>query len=190
MGDDPTEPPSQVAGELIAELARLADDAAIRPDDRDLHMRLVWLVDLLIARGHLAPGHKKLIAKLRDPGARVRLNQVDDKRAVISPDIDCAANLHLCHGRCCSFTVSLAPEDLREGKLAWELEDPYVLRRNARTGYCEHLDGKGGCDVYEDRPAICRSYDCRQDRRVWLDYDARVPAPMPESVTPTYLPSK
>jgi Fe-S-cluster containining protein len=169
---------------ITPELERLVIDASKHPDDRDLHLRLAWLVDLLIARGHLAPGHRKLIAKLHDPGARVRLTLIDDKRSQASADIDCAANLPLCQGRCCSFSVSLSPEDLEEGKLRWALEDPYVLRRDASTGYCEHLEAKGGCGVYHDRPAVCRSYDCREDRRVWLDYAARVPAPMPQSVVP------
>jgi Fe-S-cluster containining protein len=172
MDDD-----SKLAGDALAELTRLTDDAAARPEDRDLHLRLVWLVDLLIARGQLAPGHRKLVGKLRDTGRRVRLEQIDHKREVVSPDIDCAANFSLCKGRCCSFSVSLSPEDLREGRLAWDLEDPYVLRRDAATGYCACLGADGGCSVYEDRPAVCRSYDCREDRRVWLDYAKRVPAP-------------
>jgi hypothetical protein len=31
--------------------------------------------------------------------------------------------------------------------------------------------------VYEHRPAICRTYDCRKDPRIWIDFEKRIPAP-------------
>jgi hypothetical protein len=31
--------------------------------------------------------------------------------------------------------------------------------------------------VYAQRPGACRAYDCRHDPRVWIDFEARIPAP-------------
>jgi Fe-S-cluster containining protein len=39
------------------------------------------------------------------------------------------------------------------------------------------MNADGACTIYERRPGACRAYDCRNDRRVWLDFEARVPAP-------------
>jgi hypothetical protein len=39
-------------------------------------------------------------------------------------------------------------------------------------GYCTHMDrGACGCTVYAQRPIPCRGYDCRNDRRIWLDFE-------------------
>jgi Fe-S-cluster containining protein len=35
----------------------------------------------------------------------------------------------------------------------------------------------GDCTIYERRPGACRAYDCRRDARVWIDFEARIPAP-------------
>ena len=64
--------------------------------------------------------------------------------------------------------------------LLWDIEQPYLLRRET-DGLCSHLDRKTqACDVYQNRPAACRTYDCRTDQRVWIDFEKRIPAPMPE----------
>ena len=33
------------------------------------------------------------------------------------------------------------------------------------------------CGVYEQRPIPCRGYDCREDGRIWLDFERRVVNP-------------
>ena len=68
--------------------------------------------------------------------------------------------------------------DVREGKLRWDLHEPYMLGR-AEDGYCTHLQDGGMCECYGERPATCREYDCRADARVWLDWDKKIPAPLP-----------
>jgi hypothetical protein len=145
------------------------------------------LVEILIARGELAEGHARLLGKLRQHARRtlgqtVRLRSPVDKYAVAGAAIDCDSRLHLCHGRCCSFTVEMSLQDLEEGSIAWNIREPYMLRREA-DGFCTHLDREdGGCTIYEQRPAACREFDCRQDSRVWVDFDAMAPAPMPEGL--------
>jgi hypothetical protein len=164
----------------------VADD----PDDEiaKLTRRLDLLVEMLIGRGVLQKNDSRILRLAGESAARphVKLAVIRDKHAVVSPDIDCAAHLHLCHARCCTFRVRLDPVEVRDGRLRWDLEDPYLLERR-RDGYCTHLreDG-GGCECYDDRPATCREYDCREDKRVWLDYEQRIPAPMPEGVRARY----
>ena len=38
------------------------------------------------------------------------------------------------------------------------------------------------CTVHAHRPRVCRSYDCRQDPRIWIDFAARIPQPVDEPV--------
>lgn len=150
------------------------------------------LVEILVAKEVLAEGHKRLFDKVRkDAGMyrarRVQLRTYEDKYAIEGADIDCASLLHLCRARCCSFRVTMTVQDLEEGSLRWNWAEPYLLRQGD-DGYCEELDRDGGgCRAYRCRPAICRSYDCRDDDRVWKDFDRRIPAPMPDGVSPTAL---
>ncbi len=101
-----------------------------------------------------------------------------DKRRVPSADIPCDDNLPLCGAICCSLVVHLSQEDLDEGVVAWDPDRPYWIAHV--DGRCAHF--AGGCTIYEARPAPCRSYDCRGDRRIWLDYDRRIPNPRIETL--------
>jgi Fe-S-cluster containining protein len=42
-----------------------------------------------------------------------------------------------------------------------------------RDGACTHREGHF-CSVYDNRPAVCRTYDCRRDKRIWSDYERRI----------------
>lgn len=193
---DPDEPPPPqvsadpqeghaVAPETVAILEGLVDDAVRAPSPALLE-RLEMLIDGLILRGHLNRGHARLLQRLKGAqgSTRIYLSQVTDKRSVPSPDIDCASLLHLCKGRCCAMRVSLSEEDLNEHKLAWDLQQPYSLRRDPDHGYCSYLGEGGACGVYHDRPATCRAYDCRKDRRVWVDWEQKIPAEVPWHLVP------
>lgn len=173
-----------VAPELVREIESLASDLAAQPERADLAHRFEWLIDTLILRGHLKPGHRKLVAKVRGDRSKVFLSMFKDKRSMASPDVDCAALLPICKARCCSFAATLSAEDLAEGELRWDIYEPYRLPRDHRTGYCRYLRADGGCGTYENRPGTCRDYDCRDDPRVWIDFDKRIPAPLPPHVIP------
>jgi Fe-S-cluster containining protein len=55
--------------------------------------------------------------------------------------------------------------------MRWELSEPY-LNRQGHDRYCSHLDrGTRRCSIYDQRPGICRTYDCRQDKRIWQDFE-------------------
>ncbi|HEY5928305.1 MAG TPA: hypothetical protein VIV11_41740 [Kofleriaceae bacterium] len=181
MSDDP-EP---VPPELLAMIEKLAADLPSLPDNDEASRRFEWLLDALILRGSLPQSFKRLAAKIQaDRGTKIRLSLVTDKYEVDSPPIDCASRIHLCNARCCSFEVALSPQDIRERKLPFMIDQPYLLPRDPVTKKCACMDAAGACTAYEQRPATCRTYDCREDARVWIDYDARIPAPLPESLRP------
>jgi Fe-S-cluster containining protein len=90
------------------------------------------------------------------------------------PEIDCAARLDLCKARCCHFTFVLTQQDVDEGVVRWDRDQPYRIQRRGDCS-CIHLEG-GACSIYAERPAVCRNYDCRHDRRIWKDFDLRIPA--------------
>lgn len=163
--------------ELVVELEVLAETLATRPDHADLAARVEWLIDTLILRGQLPKRFKQLAAKIRGEKYTVRLATFQDKYAVASADIDCAERIPLCGARCCSFDVTLSAQDVREGKLPFQIDQPYMLPKNPTTGRCGCMDDQGACTVYEQRPGTCRAYDCRHDARVWIDFDARIPQP-------------
>jgi hypothetical protein len=92
------------------------------------------------------------------------------------PDIPCAELIPLCRARCCSFRFALSQQDLDEGVIAHDPEQPYYIRQKP-DGTCAHLDAACGCTVYLQRPRPCRIFDCRDDRRIWIDFARRIPAP-------------
>ena len=188
--DGPRPPPvvpedQRVAPDLLRAIQQMLDDVARRPYSKDLTTRLEMLIDVLVMRGHLTAGHQRLLGRVKGGDAStVRLSVFADKRSVPSSDVDCATLLPLCRGRCCAMDVSLSAQDVAEGKLEWDLNQPYLLRKNPEHGYCAHIDEHRNCSVYDERPGTCRAYDCRRDPRVWIDYEQRIPAPLPWHLEP------
>jgi hypothetical protein len=91
--------------------------------------------------------------------------------------IDCAARLALCHAACCRLRVPLTRQDLDEGVVEWDRDQPYLNRQRA-DGWCVHCDpASRRCTTYEHRPGLCRRFDCRGDGRIWIDFERRIPAP-------------
>jgi Fe-S-cluster containining protein len=144
------------------------------------------LVEILVGKGVLASGHERVLERAGERAeaavpVRHKLRIYKDKYLQENSEIDCAARMHLCHARCCTFSFELSPQDLAEGKVRWELDDPFVIKHEA-DGHCTHLRGDGGCGVYEHRPTPCRAFDCRYDDRIWIDFDARIPHPWPDDI--------
>jgi len=109
---------------------------------------------------------------------RLHLGTEPDKYAVATADgPPCAELLPLCLARCCRLRFALTSQDLDEGVIRWDHGTPYLIRHAG--GRCVHHEpASGGCAEYAHRPATCRSYDCRADPRVWIDYARRLPAPL------------
>jgi Fe-S-cluster containining protein len=176
------EPPPPLTPDLLEELRLLAATLLSRPDFDDVARKFEWLLDALVIRGQLPASYTRLAAKVRGERSTVRLTMVNDKRKKESPDIDCASRVHLCEARCCRFEVSLSAQDIAD-QIPWVIDEPYMLPRDPKTKKCVCMDEAGACTIYEKRPASCRVYDCRGDPRVWIDFDARIPAPMPPKIT-------
>lgn len=118
-------------------------------------------------------------AAYQTPG-RVLLDRAVDKYTVPPSDLPCAELVHLCHARCCTYDFALSTQDLDEGIVRWDYGQPYRIRQRASDHTCVHCDPESrACTIHEARPRTCRSYDCRKDPRVWIDFEQRIPAPLP-----------
>lgn len=173
--DDPPLPP--ISPDLVSELEALAETLGARDDHADLSSRFEWLIDALILRGQLPATYRRLVAKVRGDRSSVRLASFVDKYSVVGADIDCAARIPLCGARCCTFEVTLSEQDVAERVLPFDIGAPYALPRDRSTGRCVCMNAEGACTVYAQRPGACRAYDCRHDPRIWIDFEARIPAP-------------
>ncbi len=85
--------------------------------------------------------------------------------------IDCENRVHLCKAACCRFWFPLSKQDVDEGVVHWDMRFPYIISQDT-DHYCKHLNhGACSCGVYEHRPLPCRTFDCRKDKRIWLDFE-------------------
>lgn len=110
---------------------------------------------------------------------RVSLDLGGDKYATEPSTPPCDELLHLCKARCCTLSFALSTADLDEGVIRWDYGQPYLIRQRASDGYCVHCDPDSRtCTVHAQRPRVCRSYDCRNDIRIWIDFAARIPQPV------------
>jgi hypothetical protein len=150
----------------------------------DLNATMKALIETLIRAGTLPPEEferrrqKALdvsVDRLRER-PHVRLGAAVDKYAAETAPVDCASLIPICQARCCKLAVYLSAQDLDEGVLRWDYGKPYELRK-APDGWCSHSDPQSrGCTVYGQRPTICRTYDCRTDKRIWRDFEKRITA--------------
>lgn len=119
--------------------------------------------------------------------ATVILGPEVDKNTVEMSKVNCSERMHLCKARCCRLAVALDFKDIDDG-LRWEYSRPYELKRDKASGYCVYSEeNTHRCNCYDIRPAICRTYDCSKDKRVWDDYENMVPAKWMDEVAVTPL---
>ncbi len=141
------------------------------------------LVDTLVASGALPPGEYERrrqreldvhVERLKERPV-VRMAKAEDKYALEDlPKIDCASIMPICEARCCKLNVFLSAQDLDEGLMTWDYGKPYQIRKR-EDDYCWHSEpGTHRCGVYQHRPAVCRTYDCRKDKRIWVDFEKRI----------------
>lgn len=119
-----------------------------------------------------------------DKGMGVHLQEPEQDKYAIegSVGIDCENRVHLCKAACCRFWFPLSRQDIDEGVVRWDLRFPYIIDQD-EDKYCRHLDrGSCRCTVYEQRPLPCRTFDCREDKRIWLDFENYVINPDLESL--------
>lgn len=112
------------------------------------------------------------------PTPKVKLAKSEDKYSFEGAvTIDCASRVHLCKAKCCTFAFYLTEQDLDEGVVRWDYGRPYWIQ-TGKNGYCVHCEpGTWRCRIHPNRPYVCRAYDCRNDQRVWLDFERMIPNP-------------
>lgn len=146
------------------------------------------VVDLLIERGVL--DREALETRQRAAAERLRRQYLERGMAVAMQEfdiskyafqggvvIDCENRIHLCKAACCRLPLALSKEDVQEGIVRWDLGQPYI-NAQGKDGYCVHMDRQTcRCSVYVHRPIPCRGYDCRKDKRIWLDFENKVASP-------------
>ncbi len=119
---------------------------------------------------------ERLAEQFRQQGTGVMLQEPEyDKYAFQSEvKIDCENRVHLCKAACCRLPFALSKQDIREGIVHWDLGQPYMVA-HGKDGYCDHLErGTFHCKVREHRPVPCRAYDCRNEKRIWLDFEKMI----------------
>jgi Fe-S-cluster containining protein len=142
------------------------------------------LAELLVSKGVVEQEElEAMMAQVRQqmeaqPTPKVMLARSEDKYNC--PDtviIDCASRVHICKAKCCTFNFYLTDQDLDEGIVKWDYGRPYWIRKRG-DGYCVHCEpGTWRCRIHSYRPYVCRTYDCRNDERVWLDFERMIPSP-------------
>jgi len=153
------------------------------------------LIELLMERGVISVEElderkkqvgQRLSEKFAEKGMGVALtNDEQDKYAYEgSAEIDCENRIALCRGACCRLSFALTVQDLEEGRVKWDLGRPYMIRHD-EDGYCHHVERTSKrCGIYDNRPVVCRAYDCRKDTRIWEDFENRTVSPDLEKLFP------
>jgi hypothetical protein len=165
----------------------------VKHDLFETSTHLAALVEELVASGRVdtvALAERRERIKQRElprqaAQAHVQVAEVFDKYAMQNlPQIDCAELIPICKGRCCKLYFCLSFQDLDEAVVEWDHALPYYIKKRP-DHYCTHSHPETrGCTIYAQRPAACRSYDCRNDKRIWLDFEQRIPAPEKDELLP------
>ena len=146
------------------------------------------LIELLVEKGLLTVEElderkrqvaERLAEKFRDNGMGVIRQEPEYDKYTFGDGvkIDCENRIHLCHAACCRLQFALSRQDVEEGVVKWDFARPYLIQQD-KDGYCVHLEGKTcRCTIYEHRPVPCRAYDCRNDKRIWLDFEKKIVDP-------------
>jgi Fe-S-cluster containining protein len=107
----------------------------------------------------------------------------ESKYDAVAESPPCEELIPICQARCCRLRFALSTEDLDEGVVRWDYGRPYMIRQRESDGRCVHnAPDTRFCTVHAVRPRVCRTYHCRDDKRIWTDYDNRIPAPEPNNI--------
>lgn len=146
---------------------------------QDSALLLHSLVEVLVSKGliHLHELEKRKQTLIKSFGQddeqtpKVYLVDAPDKYAQDPVHIDCASYHPICRAGCCTLWFALSVQDLDEGIAKWSYSHPYGIAQGP-DGFCVHFDHASyRCSIYEKRPLVCRAYDCRADKRIWLDFE-------------------
>lgn len=142
------------------------------------------LAELMVGKGMIAQEElQTMMDQVREqmeavPTPKVMLSRTEDKyTAEHTVLLDCASRIHICKAKCCTLTFYLTDQDLDEGIVRWDYGRPYWIQKR-EDDYCVHCDPETSrCRVHQSRPYVCRAYDCRNDERIWVDFERMIPNP-------------
>jgi Fe-S-cluster containining protein len=149
------------------------------------------LTELLIEKGIITEEElnerkmavaERLVKKFRELGmGAVFQDKEQDKYGFDDVQIDCESRRQLCKMACCKLSFALSRQDIEESIVKWDFGHPYMIAKK-EDGYCVHIDKTTcKCRIWENRPVPCRGFDCRNDKRIWLDFENNVINPeLPE----------
>ncbi len=172
-------------------------------DIQESRVLLHALTELLVSKGilqlqEIEDRKPEIERHLGEQGRRpdVHLATAEDKyKPQAGTPVDCENRIHLCRASCCKLWFALSVQDLEERIVRWNYAEPYTIAQGS-DGYCVHQErtGEHRCGVYENRPLACRTYSCKDDKRIWNDFEGYVinpdilrdewPAPAPDGPTP------
>jgi Fe-S-cluster containining protein len=143
---------------------------------------LYAVIDILAQKGITPPEELKLAVEgVRDemmekgemahPGLSLRVDGEEDSAFI---PVNCNERMHICEAVCCKLQFALSAEEIEAGKVRWDLGRPYTIRQEQNC-YCTHINPEDKkCNVYNDRPSVCKKYSCANDTRIWNDFDKMV----------------
>jgi hypothetical protein len=192
-GPRPAADLDQLRGEVVAGLL-YAHARATANTSRELEQAsfLYALIELLKEKGVInieeLDARKDVVAKrvekrFIDKGMGVMLQDPEQDKYTFKGEahIDCENRIQFCKAACCRLSFPLSRQDIGEGVVKWDLGAPYLVAQDA-DGYCKHIDRSTcRCTIREHRPIPCRAYDCRNDQRIWADFEKKVVNPDLES---------
>jgi hypothetical protein len=100
------------------------------------------------------------------PSGQIRIEDGADGTYLLF-DCECLDALPYCRAQCCALRGTIiTPEEYHSEKYQayWdEGVNGMVLKRDA-DGFCYCLDRENKrCNIYEDRPKVCRNFHCTRD---------------------------
>lgn len=142
---------------------------------------LYGLADTLLESGQVTEDQLRIqttrvAEELRQKGEALSggvVLRIDPDPPPAESTVDCATRIHICKAACCRLCFPLSAPEIEKGTIKWELGKPYFSRKDAE-GQCVHHGKKEGCNVYQNRPRVCRSYSCENDERIWKDFDKMI----------------
>ncbi len=142
---------------------------------------LYGLVDILIEKGlltqeELAEKAQAVRVEMQEkgeaigPGVALRVDDPNPENNRFIP-VNCEERLHICKAACCKLGFSLSVAEVESGIVKWDLGQPYHIRHE-QDGYCSHIERDTlSCNIYHERPGVCRKYSCAGDERIWTDFE-------------------
>lgn len=110
-------------------------------------------------------------------GVNLRDPQPDKYAFDKTNEIDCENCVRLRKTSRDHIPFALFNQDLEEEVIGWNLAEPCMIDQD-QDGFRTHLDCcMQHCDVHDERPMLCRGYECRHYGRIWLEFDKRIPSP-------------